>query len=97
MQLAGSATSLGGSELDDVKPRLCYREYGGLWLSTWWAERGLDAKESAERKKKGSRFGNFGGCWRGFERVAGAWRKRMEIAGGGGGAGAMLRALVGRV
>lgn len=33
---------------EDLSPRYGYREYGGLELSTWWAERGARAKATTE-------------------------------------------------
>ena len=33
---------------EDLSPRNGYREYGGLELSTWWAERGAIAKATTE-------------------------------------------------
>lgn len=37
---------------EDLSPTNGYREYGGLELSTWWAERGEMAKATTE-----------GECW----------------------------------
>jgi hypothetical protein len=42
----------------DPAPTACYREYGGLALSSWWAERGAAEKEAAEGSKA-SRFGEL--------------------------------------